>query len=952
MARINIPNLDSVTGRVPASQISAFTERYEIAPNTAYSPGDIVSYAGRRVLITSAVTTGTGTPPFLSASHFEPLADTWVNARAFGAQGNGTADDTAALQTALDWVGSGADGTGGGGTVFLPAGYYQTSSTLILGKHVTLRGEGMTASVIKLATNANCDVITNRQASSGGPNNGGTADFCGLIDLSIDGNRTHQSEQTHHGVAFASTSSPSAGDSFFDMHHVIRNVRVYRAGSDGFHFTGRSGIEVTNAYAQQCNGYGFFSTYDTDYVNCYADSAGKSGFFINNGSIRLSACKSYLSGTLDGLGAGFELGGNASGTAMAAVEAQNNRGPGFLLNGCNSVNIQGIADSNNTAGPTDTASTLPGAGTGTYSGVQLVNSDYNVLNIVCWQSTQGGSRIGDQNTALAIDAASTSNTIHISHRAASGTTVSSAITSGSSVDASNFVSVNGAIVSGASSSNVDATARSAASAAATQAALARRPYGLAVGRGGCTVPASPRGHVGFDQNDLTSTTITYREFYPLTDPMESVVLPVFGNFQGVTGYGGDWTFGCVPLTIGFAVETSDGALVQATFNGQYRGTCQPGAQLIPDAPLAFGSQVVANDKYNNPIAQTGVWVRVYVSVPAQRTDTVTTTSGNSVVLDSSVQATDLGRFVTGTGYPANTTYVGAVTAGTSFTIYSTATQAAVNATASGTSATFLSCIPQNLGAYALNDAVTTGTGADLTIPGSGAVSGGAASYMYGPMLLLGRQHGAPLPIVGIWSDSIGDGYPDDFHSTNYGAAARAAQNLGLPFVKLARGGESAAQISTATNRKFRGAFLDGITHLVLSAGTNDGALTTGAGSAGVTLMQTRLLAAGNFFASLGIKVYIATLPPRDTSTDAFATTTNQTPVAGSQIAGLATLNDWIRTVPTPFSGVLEMADLFMSARNSGLWAAGATTDGIHPSDAISRGTLTAAFQTLFATFTV
>jgi hypothetical protein len=68
-----------------------------------------------------------------------------------------------------------------------------------------------------------------------------------------------------------------------------------------------------------------------------------------------------------------------------------------------------------------------------------------------------------------------------------------------------------------------------------------------------------------------------------------------------------------------------------------------------------------------------------------RTDAATVTSGSPTVLDSSVQATDVGDVVSGTGIPPNT-FVGTVTAGTSFLLSSSATsQVNVNATASGTS---------------------------------------------------------------------------------------------------------------------------------------------------------------------------------------------------------------------------------------------------------------------------
>jgi hypothetical protein len=57
-----------------------------------------------------------------------------VNVRTHGAIGNGVANDTTALQAALDY----ADGLTGGGTVWVPDGTYKITGSLILGSHTTL----------------------------------------------------------------------------------------------------------------------------------------------------------------------------------------------------------------------------------------------------------------------------------------------------------------------------------------------------------------------------------------------------------------------------------------------------------------------------------------------------------------------------------------------------------------------------------------------------------------------------------------------------------------------------------------------------------------------------------------------------------------------------------------------------------------------------------------------
>ena len=58
-----------------------------------------------------------------------------LDVRAFGAKGDGTTDDTAAFQTALNQAYQ-----AGGGTVFVPPGRYLIATNLIVPHNVTLEG--------------------------------------------------------------------------------------------------------------------------------------------------------------------------------------------------------------------------------------------------------------------------------------------------------------------------------------------------------------------------------------------------------------------------------------------------------------------------------------------------------------------------------------------------------------------------------------------------------------------------------------------------------------------------------------------------------------------------------------------------------------------------------------------------------------------------------------------
>lgn len=94
-----------------------------------------------------------------------------LDVRDFGAVGNGIADDTAAIQAALDSLAS-----AGGGIVRVPSGVYSVTSGLLLGSGCRLYGDGP-SSIIRAATQDN--ILNNASPANG------NADIA-VADLVID----------------------------------------------------------------------------------------------------------------------------------------------------------------------------------------------------------------------------------------------------------------------------------------------------------------------------------------------------------------------------------------------------------------------------------------------------------------------------------------------------------------------------------------------------------------------------------------------------------------------------------------------------------------------------------------------------------------------------------------------------------------------------------------------
>lgn len=102
----------------------------------------------------------------------------------FGATGNGTTDDTVAIQNALN-----AAQAGGGGIVLLPPGVYLISSALLVPSGVQLWGHGMSATTIKQASNRGNDsyMILNKTYQPFGGD-----ERIVLYNFTLDGNGANQ----------------------------------------------------------------------------------------------------------------------------------------------------------------------------------------------------------------------------------------------------------------------------------------------------------------------------------------------------------------------------------------------------------------------------------------------------------------------------------------------------------------------------------------------------------------------------------------------------------------------------------------------------------------------------------------------------------------------------------------------------------------------------------------
>lgn len=226
-----------------------------------------------------------------------------------------------------------------------------------------------------------------------------------------------------------------------------------------------------------------------------------------------------------------------------------------------------------------------------------------------------------------------------------------------------------------------------------------------------------------------------------------------------------------------------------------------------------------------------------------------------------------------------------------------------------------------------------------TVDGVGLLPSNGSAALFSPTGVLATSvQGNPARFVIIGSSSSfgqgenfgalampGDrGYLSRLVSNNYGQCVIAAP------------GQTIQQF--LTNNALRMAAIAALqpTHIIMQMGAND----VNAGLDAATL-QVRLQNMWAILKPLGAKIIQCTFTTTATSTDGFTTVANQTP---TNHTARTQINNFIRTVPSPIGGFLDVQRVTESSVDSGRWRVdgGAwTTDGTHT---IRHGEIAAALN--------
>lgn len=170
------------------------------------------------VVVSSALMNGCGEPAVAQEIH--SLDGTTVNVRDFGAVGNGTGDDRPSIQQALN---------SGASFVFVPNGTYPVSAVgtcdLTIPAGVTLYGESRDGAILKQLPNQPANARLLRIGPCIDTNPPSTLNVT-VHDLTLDGNKTMQTVDTHRAGIFAK-AAPNV---------TVHDVTSINFTGDGFYF--------------------------------------------------------------------------------------------------------------------------------------------------------------------------------------------------------------------------------------------------------------------------------------------------------------------------------------------------------------------------------------------------------------------------------------------------------------------------------------------------------------------------------------------------------------------------------------------------------------------------------------------------------------------------------------------------------------------------------------------
>jgi hypothetical protein len=196
------------------------------------------------------------------------------NVRDCGAAGDGVADDTAAVQAAID-----AASTSGGGVVYMPSGTYRVSASLTVHSRISIQGDGDQASVL-YQTGATASALRGVDVA-----------FLDLRNIQLKGPGTGSASGP--GIYLSRSASPSCEGI------TMENVLVWQFGDSGIAISLPIVSTFTRVVSQQNGAHGFslYGGGTSCALNaCYANGNAQIGYSLGLVYSQFNGCAADSNG--------------------------------------------------------------------------------------------------------------------------------------------------------------------------------------------------------------------------------------------------------------------------------------------------------------------------------------------------------------------------------------------------------------------------------------------------------------------------------------------------------------------------------------------------------------------------------------------------------------------------------------------------------------------------------
>jgi hypothetical protein len=268
------------------------------------------------------------------------------NVKDYGAVGNGTTDDTAALTAAI--------AASSGKRIYLPPGTYVTSG-LTLGPNRSLVGAGVGLTTLKLKSGSNSTLLTLLDAHDSL-----------LTDMTLDGNKA---ANTGSGETSVLKIDTAPGNLLSSFHLTVDRLVILNGANNGLTILGKDNptkvgnagnwynwvLQCSNIDIYQCDSYGLFDeSSDNRFSNFYLTENSKADIFLQGASGNLYSNFKVAEGGLthvtspptksDGACMIIE---SCSMLLMSNIEIQSGFWDGLYAKDCRNLQFNGVDSQNN-----------------------------------------------------------------------------------------------------------------------------------------------------------------------------------------------------------------------------------------------------------------------------------------------------------------------------------------------------------------------------------------------------------------------------------------------------------------------------------------------------------------------------------------------------------------------------------------------------------------------------